>query len=419
MRYLWCVFILMAAVISGSAQTLTLSSGSAVQGGSISLNLTLDTANTAPAGLQWVISNPGNLASLSVAPGSAATSAGKTVSCNSGTTITCLATGANTSTISSGVVAVVNATLSGSSTGTVTLPVSNVLGVTPDGLAVAVGSSAGTIAVSSTSLSPTLPPTTLTGPSVLQLQCAFSDIFSGVSTTCNVLLSGAAPATGSVVTVVSDNSQLSVPAAVTVAPGATYASFTATAGNVTSHQVANITAALNGTVITSISLSPANSGATGSIGGISTAAFSPILVNCGGGPYTDIWGNNWSGDYDFIGGNSGQTNSLVLGTAASPLYQTSRWGSFQYQFPVPNGNYIVYLKFAELYFTAAGGRRFNVSINGTPVLTNFDIVAQAGSPLVAIDQAFPVSVANGQISIQFSPGAADQPTVNAIQILAN
>src|ERR1051326_4940429 len=160
MRYLWYVFILVAAVISGSAQTLTLSSGSAVQGGSISLNLTLDTANTAPAGLQWVISNPGNLASLSVAPGSAATSAGKTVSCNSGTTITCLATGANTSTISSGVVAVVNATLSGSSTGTVTLPVSNVLGVTPDGLAVAVGSSAGTIAVSSTSLSPTLPPTT-------------------------------------------------------------------------------------------------------------------------------------------------------------------------------------------------------------------------------------------------------------------
>jgi hypothetical protein len=84
---------------------------------------------------------------------------------------------------------------------------------------------------------------------------------------------------------------------------------------------------------------------------------------------------------------------------------------------VANGSYSVTLKFAELYFSTPGRRQFNVSINGSPVLTNFDIVAQAGGPLKAIDQSFPVSVTNGQIAIQFTPGLGDQPQVNAIQVV--
>ena len=84
---------------------------------------------------------------------------------------------------------------------------------------------------------------------------------------------------------------------------------------------------------------------------------------------------------------------------------------------VANGNYTVNLKFAEIYFTTAGSRMFNVSINGATVLTNFDIVAQAGGTLKALDRSCPVTVTNGQINIQFTPGAADQPLVNAIEIL--
>ena len=41
--------------------------------------------------------------------------------------------------------------------------------------------------------------------------------------------------------------------------------------------------------------------------------------------------------------------------------------------------YTVRLHFAEIYWTAAGQRRFNVAINGTQVLTNFDIFATAGA----------------------------------------
>ena len=76
------------------------------------------------------------------------------------------------------------------------------------------------------------------------------------------------------------------------------------------------------------------------------------------------------------------------------------------------------LKFAEIYYTTAGGRIFNVAINGAPVLSNFDIAAQGGA-FTAVDKPFPVTVTNGQIAIQFSQGSADWPLVNGIEILSN
>jgi hypothetical protein len=149
-----------------------------------------------------------------------------------------------------------------------------------------------------------------------------------------------------------------------------------------------------------------------------SSSFTPVRVNAGGMTYTDLSGNTWAWDYDYIGGNTAGINGTIAGTTATAIYQSCRWGNFAYQFPVPNGSYTVNLKFAEIYFTTAGSRVFNVSINGTPVLTNFDIVAQAGGAFQALDKAFPVTVTNGQISIQFTPGVADQPLVNAIEIVA-
>ena len=70
------------------------------------------------------------------------------------------------------------------------------------------------------------------------------------------------------------------------------------------------------------------------------------------------------------------------------LYQSERYGTFAYQFAVANGAYNVNLKFAELYFTTTGQRVFNVAINGQSALTNFDVVAAAGSGFKAVDRAF-------------------------------
>jgi hypothetical protein len=99
------------------------------------------------------------------------------------------------------------------------------------------------------------------------------------------------------------------------------------------------------------------------------------------------------------------------------LYQSERWetGRLQYQFSVTNGGYAVRLKFAEINFSQSGRRVFNIVINGQTVLSNFDIVAQAG-PNTAIDKQFTVNVTGGKITIQLF-GVVENPKISAIEIV--
>ena len=143
--------------------------------------------------------------------------------------------------------------------------------------------------------------------------------------------------------------------------------------------------------------------------------FTPIRVDAGGGSYTDTSSQTWSPDNSFTGGNIASTASSVSNTSDPALYQTERYGNFNYQFTVPNGNYNVLLKFAEIYWTGAGQRTFNVSINGTQVLT----ISASLRQLVERSRPsadFPVTVTGGSITIQFSTGTADLPKISAIQI---
>jgi hypothetical protein len=67
--------------------------------------------------------------------------------------------------------------------------------------------------------------------------------------------------------------------------------------------------------------------------------------------------------------------------------------------------------------TAAGQREFNVLINGTQVLTNFDVFATAGGQFSAVEKSFTTTAnSSGQIMIQFSPGAIQSPMVSGIAI---
>lgn len=140
---------------------------------------------------------------------------------------------------------------------------------------------------------------------------------------------------------------------------------------------------------------------------------SVMSVNTGGVSYTDAAGTTWAADTGFSGGTTwSNANSNV------PVeYQSLRFGnSFQYNFAVPNGTHAVTLKFAELYYTRTNQRLFSVSINGTQVLNQFDILAAAGGASKTVDKTFSVPVTNGSILIQFSQGSADLPQINAIQI---
>jgi|GEM_PF-509694 len=148
-------------------------------------------------------------------------------------------------------------------------------------------------------------------------------------------------------------------------------------------------------------------------------AASTWRVHSGGGAYTDSQGHAWAADVDFSGGNTAGTASAIAGTADQPLYQTERWGSpFSYSFPVATGSYQITLKFAEIYWTAAGQRVFNVSINGTQVLTNFDIFAEVGANK-ADDKVFNNIQPNagGQIVVQLGPASVDNAKLAAVQIV--
>jgi hypothetical protein len=125
----------------------------------------------------------------------------------------------------------------------------------------------------------------------------------------------------------------------------------------------------------------------------------------------------WAADSSYTGGTTYTTTNTIANTTSPTLYQSVRYGNlFSYQFSVANGSYLVKLKFAEPYYTSPGQRVFNAAINGTPVLTNFDIVAQAGGGYRALDEVFAVGVTSGQITIQFTSGPADVPLINAIEI---
>jgi glucan endo-1,3-alpha-glucosidase len=131
-------------------------------------------------------------------------------------------------------------------------------------------------------------------------------------------------------------------------------------------------------------------------------------------------------DADFNTGNVFSSGSSIdLSGAANPaplaVYQTCRWApSFSYTIPGLAGGtpYTVRLHFAELSWTAAGKRKFNVAINGTQVLSGFDIFAAAGGQNKAIVEQFTATAdASGQIVIGFTQGGADNPEVNGIEVL--
>jgi hypothetical protein len=69
---------------------------------------------------------------------------------------------------------------------------------------------------------------------------------------------------------------------------------------------------------------------------------------------------------------------------------------------VTNGNYKVVLHFAEVYIgTAAVGKRvFNVFVEGTKVLNQFDITKEVGA-YKAVARSFDVSVTDGSVDIIF------------------
>lgn len=154
-----------------------------------------------------------------------------------------------------------------------------------------------------------------------------------------------------------------------------------------------------------------------------TAGASSLLLSVNaGGPEAGAFG----ADAGYTGGSTDVTVqpidiSHLTNPAPQQVYQSGRWGTdFSYTFSnlTPGAAYYTRLHFAENLWSSPGQRRFNVSINRTPVLTNFDILATAGKQYKAAIQQFrAVASSGGQIVVRYTQGSADLALANGIELI--
>lgn len=155
----------------------------------------------------------------------------------------------------------------------------------------------------------------------------------------------------------------------------------------------------------------------------STSSQTPVVIyqiNCGGSAVSP-----YIADQFFSGGTTASTGTAITipGSLVSPapqgVYQTERYGNTTYTITglTAYKRYVVRFHFAEIYHTAAGQRRFNVSIQGTQVLTNFDIYVAAGNAnyTANIQTFYAEANSSGNIVIVFTT-VTDNATIQGIEI---
>jgi beta-glucanase (GH16 family) len=144
-----------------------------------------------------------------------------------------------------------------------------------------------------------------------------------------------------------------------------------------------------------------------------------LAVNSGGSAT-----GHFVADANVTGGTIGAVSTATIDTtglvapAPQSVYQSERYGNFTYTFSglIAGATYKVRLHSAETYWTAVGQRRFNVRINGTQVLTNFDIIAAAGAANKAVINEFNAVATGGQITIQYVT-VTDNARASGIEII--
>jgi len=162
-------------------------------------------------------------------------------------------------------------------------------------------------------------------------------------------------------------------------------------------------------------------------------------INCGGPEYEDQNGNTWEADKtfsrswsdDFPGmpaffASQRRTFSPIKATKDWKLFQTFRYGKdkLKFEFPLPDGEYLVELYFIEPWIGIGGGfngktmRLFDVAINDRVVLHDLDIWSEAGTNK-ALKKIVKARISGGKMVISFPGTKAGQALISAIAIATN
>lgn len=268
------ILAVIMAVPAAAQVSLNLTSGSATPGGTVTLQVGLNSSGSQPSAVQWTVMYPtSDIVSVSAAPGAAATAAGKTVACQGGSgSYTCVVAGNNGTAIMNGTLATLTFRLaSGTGAGTIPIEITRHYSSSAAGSAMSCSGSGSVITA--------LQPATLSS-----LNCSPTSLTPPGTVSCSLGLSGPAPAAGAAVSVSDNSSSLSVPATVNVPAGGTSATFSATATAVTAATNVTITASYGGVSRTaSVTLQPQSAGTIVSLAGLTCTPSSltpPGSISC-------------------------------------------------------------------------------------------------------------------------------------------
>ena len=142
--------------------------------------------------------------------------------------------------------------------------------------------------------------------------------------------------------------------------------------------------------------------------------------------FTDESGESWASDRYFSGGDPEVIPPRTFAYTTTPsLYLNRRRGNFSYQIPLLPDSYELKLHFADAFFGqdnpdggGEGSRLFDVKANGKELLSNFDLVSDAGGSNTADVKVFydihPAT--DGYLYLDFI-SHRDSAFVNAIEIM--
>jgi hypothetical protein len=161
---------------------------------------------------------------------------------------------------------------------------------------------------------------------------------------------------------------------------------------------------------------PASAAATSAVGQTNEVH---IIAGYNGSEVIDNSGTRWTPDQYFTkGGTWSRPGGFVRGTSRPFLFKTWRTGEFGYDIPMAPDNYEL-----RLFFVSGqppGDDKlssFNVTLNGQPLLSWYDINASANGPETADEQVFRDvrPSADGMVRLWFHT-ATGSPVLNALEL---
>jgi hypothetical protein len=163
-----------------------------------------------------------------------------------------------------------------------------------------------------------------------------------------------------------------------------------------------------------------------------------IAAGRAGSAYSDVWGGRWDADRYYHGGilrpgprhffppvaDEGFLKSIRQAASTDDMVPQSE-RQFSYDIPLDPGVYELRLYFADplrqpetdTKEDAQNSRHFVVSLNGRPILTDFDPIADAGGAAVDVRTFMDVGPASdGKLHLEFVAGWGAPPFVSALEL---